>query len=31
MQSEPRLGRLVTRVASPQDLPQELRTTERFG
>ena len=31
MQSEPRLGRLVARVALPQDLPQELRTTERFG
>ena len=31
MQSEPRLGRVVARVASPQDLPQELRTTERFG
>jgi hypothetical protein len=31
MQSGPRLGRLVTRVAPPQDLPQELRTTERFG
>jgi hypothetical protein len=31
MQNEPRLGRLVTRVALPQDLPRELRTTERFG
>lgn len=24
MQSEPRLGRVVTRAALPQDLPQEL-------
>ena len=31
MQSESRLGRLAARVASPQDLPQELRATERFG
>ena len=31
MQSEPRLGRVVTRAALPQDLPQELGATERFG
>jgi Glycosyl transferases group 1 len=31
MQNEPRLGRLAARVALPQDLPQQLRTTERFG
>jgi hypothetical protein len=31
MQSEPRLGRVVTRAALPQDSPQEFRATERFG
>jgi Glycosyl transferases group 1 len=31
MQNEPRLGRLAARVPLPQDLPQQLRTTERFG
>jgi hypothetical protein len=31
MQNEPGLGRLVSRVGLPQDLPKQLRTTERFG
>src|ERR1700691_5782836 len=31
MQSEPRLDRTVSRVGLSRDLPQELRTTERFG
>jgi len=31
MQSEPRLGRVVARVASAQELPRELKATERFG
>ncbi len=31
MQNEPQLTRLATRVALPQNLPHELRTTERFG
>ena len=31
MQDERQLGRTVSRVALPQDLPQELRATERFG
>jgi hypothetical protein len=31
MQDERQLGRTVSRVGLPQDLPQELRATERFG
>jgi hypothetical protein len=31
MHNEPRVGRLITRAALPQDLPQELSITERFG
>jgi glycosyltransferase involved in cell wall biosynthesis len=31
MQNEPQPARLATRVAFPQNLPHELRTTERFG
>jgi Glycosyl transferases group 1 len=31
MRNEPQFGRVVTGVGLPQDLRQELRTTERFG
>jgi hypothetical protein len=31
MQNEPKFGRVVTRAAPPQGLPQQLKTTERFG
>jgi Glycosyl transferases group 1 len=31
MQTEPKFGRVLTRAAPPQGLPQELKTTERFG